>query len=37
MSEFAFFRFLSNNLLSTEEKQHNAEIIALTEEVLHMD
>lgn len=34
MSEFAFFRFLSSNLLSAEERQHKAEIVDLTEEVL---
>ena len=35
MSEFAFFRFMSNNMLTTEESQHKDEIINLTEEVLH--
>ncbi len=34
MSEFAFFRFLSHDMLSTEEKQHKPEILELTEEVL---
>ncbi|MFL6358831.1 MAG: hypothetical protein ACJ72V_05740 [Nitrososphaeraceae archaeon] len=34
MSEFAFFRFRSNNRLSVEEEQHKDEIIELTEEVL---
>jgi hypothetical protein len=34
MSEFAFFRFMSNNMLTTEESQHKDEIINLTE-VLH--
>jgi SpoVK/Ycf46/Vps4 family AAA+-type ATPase len=34
MSEFAFFRFRSNNMLSVEEEQHKDEIIKLTEEVL---
>jgi ABC-type phosphate transport system auxiliary subunit len=34
MSEFAFFRFRSNNMLTIEEKQHKDEIIELTEEVL---
>ena len=34
MSEFAFFRFRSNNMLTTEEKQHKDEIVELTEEVL---
>ena len=35
MSDFAFFRFLSNGLLTPEEEQHKDEIISLTEEVLH--
>jgi len=35
MSDFAFMRFMSNNLLTTEEAQHKDEIINLTEEVLH--
>lgn len=35
MSEFAFFSFLSSNLLSVEEREHKAEIVDLTEEVLH--
>ena len=35
MSEFAFFSFLSSNLLSAEEREHKAEIVDLTEEVLH--
>jgi hypothetical protein len=34
MSEFAFFRFMSNNILTTEESQHKDEIIDLTEQVL---
>ena len=34
MSEFAFFRFKSNNLLTLEEEAHKQEIINLTEEVL---
>ena len=34
MSEFAFFRFRSNNMLSIEEEQHKDEIIKLTEEIL---
>jgi IMP dehydrogenase/GMP reductase len=34
MSEFAFFRFMSNNMLTTEESQHKDEIIDLTEQVL---
>ena len=34
MSEFAFLRFTSNNMLTTEERQHKDEIIDLTEQVL---
>jgi hypothetical protein len=34
MSEFAFFRFKSNNMLTLEEEQQKVEIIKLTEEVL---
>lgn len=34
MSEFAFFRFKSNNMLDVEEEQQNDEIIRLNEEVL---
>jgi hypothetical protein len=34
MSEFAFFRFRSNNMLTQEEEEHKEEIIQLTEEVL---
>ena len=34
MSEFAFMRFMSNNLLTQEERQHKDEIINLTEQVL---
>ena len=34
MSEFAFFRFKSTNMLTREEEQHKDEIIKLTEEVL---
>ena len=34
MSEFAFIRFMSNNMLTTEESQHKDEIIDLTEQVL---
>lgn len=34
MSEFAFFRFKSNNLLTLEEEAHKQEIINVTEEVL---
>jgi hypothetical protein len=35
MSEFAFIRFLSNSLLTEEEKKDKNEIIQLTEDVLH--
>ena len=34
MSEFAFFRFRSLNMLTQEEQEHKEEIIQLTEEVL---
>jgi hypothetical protein len=34
MSEFAYFRFMSNNMLTVEEQQHKDEIIVLTEQVL---
>jgi rubrerythrin len=34
MSEFAYFRFMSYNLLTVEEQQHREEIITLTEQVL---
>ncbi|MFY3740059.1 MAG: hypothetical protein HMLIMOIP_000484 [Candidatus Nitrosomirales archaeon] len=34
MSDFAFFRFRSNNLLTREEEEHKDEIVRLTEEVL---
>ena len=34
MSEFAFFRFVSLNLLSEEEKKSKDEIISVTEQVL---
>ncbi len=34
MSEFAFFRFMSNNMLNLEEQQHKDEIVSLTEQVL---
>lgn len=34
MSEFAFFRFKSTNMLTTEEALHKDEIIKLTEKVL---
>ena len=34
MSEFAFFRFMSLNLLTQEEKVNKSEMISITEEVL---
>jgi ribosomal protein S13 len=34
MSEFAFFRFMTYNLLTKEEQQHKDEIVSLTEQVL---
>jgi hypothetical protein len=34
MSDFAFMRFMSNNLLTQEESQHKDEIVDLTEQVL---
>lgn len=34
MSEFAFFRFMSLNLLTQDEKVNKNEIISITEEVL---
>ncbi len=34
MSEFAFFRFVSYNMLTKEEKENKNEIIELTEQVL---
>jgi rubrerythrin len=34
MSEFAYFRFMSYNMLTVEEQQHKDEIISLTEQVL---
>ena len=34
MSDFAFMRFMSNNLLTQEESQHKDEIIDLTEQIL---
>jgi len=34
MSDFAFFRFMSLNLLSEEEKKSKDEIISVTEQVL---
>jgi hypothetical protein len=35
MSEFAFIRFLSNDLLTEQERKDKNEIIKLTEDVLH--
>ncbi len=35
MSEFAYFRFMSENMLTVEEQQHREEIVALTEQILH--
>lgn len=34
MSEFAFLRFMSSNMLTLEEQQHKNEIVSLTEQVL---
>ncbi|MBA3286355.1 MAG: hypothetical protein H0U27_15025 [Nitrosopumilus sp.] len=34
MSDFAYFRFVSHNLLADDEKKDKDEIIAITEEVL---
>ena len=34
MSEFAFFRFMSLNLLTQEERKNKPEIVAITENVL---
>jgi hypothetical protein len=34
MSEFAFFRFMSNNMLTIEEQQHKDEIVTFTEGIL---
>jgi ABC-type phosphate transport system auxiliary subunit len=34
LSDFAFMRFMSNNMLTTEESQHKDEIIEVTEQVL---
>jgi hypothetical protein len=34
MSEFAYFRFMSYNMLTIEEQQHREEIVTLTEQVL---
>lgn len=37
MSEFAFFRFLSLNLLTQEEKENKAEVMSVTEQVLEVE
>ena len=34
MSEFAYIRFMSNNMLTVEEQQHKDEVITLTEQVV---
>jgi hypothetical protein len=34
MSEFAFFRFMSSNMLTLEEQQHKDEIVSLTAKAL---
>jgi ribosomal protein S13 len=34
MSGFAFFRFMSNTMLTSEEQQHKDEVIAFTEDIL---
>jgi len=34
VSEFAYFRFMANNMLTAEEQQHKDEMITLTEQVL---
>ena len=34
MSEFAYFRYMSNNMLTKEEQEHKEEIVAFTEDVL---
>ena len=34
MSRFAYYRFLTNNMLNEHEREHQEEIIKLTEEVL---
>ena len=34
MSEFAFFRFMSGNMLTVEVQQHKDEMVSLTEQVL---
>ena len=37
MSEFAFFRFMSSNMLTLEEQQHKDEIVSLTAKALDDD
>jgi hypothetical protein len=37
MSEFAFFRFMSGNMLTVEEQQHKDEMVSLTEQILDAD
>jgi hypothetical protein len=34
MSEFAFFRITTNNMLTREEQQHKDEIVSFTEQAL---
>jgi hypothetical protein len=34
MSEFAFFRFMTNNMLTREEQQHKDGIVSFTEQAL---
>ena len=34
MSEFAFFRFMSSNMLTVEEQQHKDEMVSFTEQIL---
>ena len=34
MSEFAFFRFMSGNMLTLEEQQHKDDMVSLTKQVL---
>jgi hypothetical protein len=34
MSEFAFFRFMTNNMLTLEEQQYKDEIVSFTEQAL---
>lgn len=35
MSDFAFFRFMSGNMLTRDEEEHKDEVVGITEEVLH--